>query len=69
MNQGEKERLRKRLYVTLEMLDDIVNMIDLPWSDDVHAAVRAAIDEVRTVLIDTGDLLGLWQDDGEPSKW
>jgi hypothetical protein len=51
------------------MLDDIVNMIDLPWSDDVHAAVRAAIDEVRTVLIDTGDLLGLWQDDGEPSKW
>jgi hypothetical protein len=50
------------------MLDDIVNMLDAPWISDAEPGVKAALEEVRDVVIDTGDLLSLWQDDCEPSE-
>jgi hypothetical protein len=69
MNQIERERLRKRLYLALEMLDDIVNMLDAPWDGELSADVKAALEEVRSVLVDTGDALGLWREEAASSKW
>jgi hypothetical protein len=51
------------------MLDDIVNMLDAPWDGELSADVKAALEEVRSVLVDTGDALGLWREEAASSKW